>query len=79
MHRRLAGYVSDTHSIMVKRRALFLLLSFLLLMLASACNQATTTKKKKLPGMSSEASQLPWSRPESWQGGGSRFGLPQYY
>ena len=63
---------------MVKRPAIFLLISLLFLLLETSCSQAP--KKKKLPGTSaSEASQLPWSRPESWQGGGSRFGLPQYY
>jgi hypothetical protein len=62
---------------MVNRLAVLLLLSTLLVLLDASCSQAPT-KKKKLPEMSSEASQLPWSRPESWQGGGSRFGLPQY-
>jgi len=46
------------------------------LFLLPSCAQAPK-KKKPIPGMS-ETSQLPWNRPESWQGGGSRFGLPQY-
>gem|GEM_PF-6170740 len=36
-------------------------------------------KKKVIPGMQQGASNLPWSRPESWQGGGNKLGLPSSY